>query len=74
MDNDFNFLGTQRATGYANSTYREVDGPNGKVYECLICHRSVNLIQNMKKHLETHAPESAVPCNYCGSMFKTKIV
>ena len=72
MDNYINFLGPLRATGYTKNMYTEVEGPNGKVYQCLICRRSVNLMQNMKKHLENHAPESAVPCNYCGAMFKTK--
>ena len=63
MDNYITFLGPSRATGYTNTQnmYTEAEGPNGKVYQCLMCHRSVNLMQNMKKHLETHAPESAVP-------------
>jgi len=64
--------GPQTSPGNSKNMYTEVEGPNGKIYQCLICHRSVNLMQNMKKHLETHAPESAVPCNYCGSMFKTR--
>jgi len=66
--------GTQGSSNYSETEnmFTEVAGPNGKVYQCLICHRSVNLMQNMKKHMETHTPESAVPCNYCGSIFKTK--